>query len=258
MTTASTRGAGSVRRQAARGRRSLRSLVRQLLLVDACNRAVFACRFFWFVRVCHRLREHVDGEGVIARPYSMGMLTRGRTSNRPLRLIRPLSVLDHVSKDARVLSIGCRFETELLYLVGHGFAPGRIRGMDMISYSPWVDVGNMHSMPYATGSWDVVILGWVLAYSDEPERAAAEILRVVADHGVVAIGVSYYPEARLRELDRQGSLVGGIQTRIQTVDAILALFGGSVDEVFFRHDAADPGAEGVCCVIFSVRKEERG
>jgi SAM-dependent methyltransferase len=241
----------------ARWRRGAARSLRELLLVDGINRLVFAARFLWFVRGKAALRQSADDRAVIAGEYSLGMLKKGKTSNRPLRLIRPLSVIDHVSKDARVLSVGCRFETELLYLIGHGFRADRVRGLDMISYSPWVDVGNMHDMPYEDDSWDVAILGWVLPYSDEPERAAAEVTRVLVDGGVVAVGLSWYPERELRRLDAAGTLVGGVETRIQTVDQILGVFGNHVDEVIFRHDAVDPEAEGVCMVIFTIKKDAK-
>jgi SAM-dependent methyltransferase len=237
-----------------RARRAAATFARQLLLVDRFNRLVFSSRFLWYLRVRRAMRVHADETAVVAHRYSIEMLRRGKTSNRPLRLIRPLSVIDAVPKDGRVLSVGCRYETELLYLVAHGFSPRNVRGLDMISYSPWIDVGNMHEMPYADSTWDAVILGWVLAYSDAPARAAEEALRVCRDRGVIAVAVSYYPQHHLDDLAAAGTIVGSASGRIQTVDAILGLFGDAVDDVFFRHDAPDPDREGACAVVFSVKK----
>lgn len=236
--------------------RALRLTVRQLLLVEHFNNLVFRLRFFWYVRVLRRVRTYGAEDHVLAAKYSVKMLLEGRTSHRPLRLVRPLSVLDHVDRrSARVLSIGCRFETELLYLVGHGFEPGNVRGLDMISYSPWVDVGNMHDLPYPADSQDVVLLGWVLPYSDDQPRAAAEVIRVCRDRAVVAIGLSYYPRGAV--VNPAGGEVRVESGRIQTVDGLLGLFGDAVGSVFFRHDAADPGHEGVCAVLFEIRKPGR-
>ncbi len=231
----------------------MRRVTRQLLLVEHINLLVFQLRFFWFVRVRRSVRTHQAEDHVLAANYSVEMLLKGRTSHRPLRLIRPLSVLDHVDKaTARVLSIGCRFETELLYLIGHGFDSARIRGLDMVSYSPWVDVGNMHALPYGADSWDVVILGWVLPYSDDQPQAASEVIRVCRDGGVVAIGLSYYPAGSV--VNPAGGEVRVTTGRIQTVDGLLALFGDHVGQVFFRHDAVDPTSEGICAVLFEIRK----
>ncbi len=224
------------------------------MMMPAANRLVFKLRFFWFVHVIKKIKVFEDENSVLAPNYSLDMLKRGTTSDRPLRLIRPLSVIDHLSKSARVLSVGCRFETELLYLVGYGFRADRVRGFDMISYSPWVDCGNMHAMPYEDNSWDAVILGWVMTYSDNPKQAAQEVMRVARDGALIAIGVSYYPLEAMTK-DR---LAGGDErfrdNRLQTVRQYLDLFGENVKTVFFQHDAADARREGVCSLIFQISK----
>ena len=92
------------------------------------------------------------------------------------------------AREMSVLSIGPRTEMELLSLVAQGFDPDKIRGLDLISYSPWIDLGNMHYMPYKDNAFDVVISGWVLGYSDNPELACQEMLRVSKDEGIIAIG----------------------------------------------------------------------
>jgi hypothetical protein len=225
----------------------------QLLLIESVNKFVFQVRFLWYVRILRTIRTYEREDHVMAAKYSIDMLLDGRTSHRPIRLLRPLSVLDHVNpSSAKVLSIGCRFETELLYLVGHGFRRENVRGLDMISYSPWVDVGNMHALPYDDSSWDVVILGWVLPYSDDQARASSEVMRVCKDRAIVAIGLTYYPESTAVNLV---SVDPRFRTsRIQTVSGLLSLFGESVGRVLFSHDAAYTDREGVCAVLFEVRK----
>jgi SAM-dependent methyltransferase len=236
----------------------IKKLANQTMMIPAANRLVFKLRFFWFVYVLKRIKVFGEDNSVLANNYSLDMLKKGTTSDRPLRLIRPLSVIDHLSKSARVLSVGCRFETELLYLVGYGFRADSVRGFDMISYSPWVDCGNMHAMPYEDNSWDAVILGWVMTYSDDVHLAAREVIRVARNGAVIAIGVSYYPLDQLTK-DR---LAGGDERfrdkRLQTVKQYLELFGENVKRVFFQHDAADPGKDGVCSLIFQIQKPVAG
>lgn len=222
-----------------------------LLRVEAVNRIVFRIRFIYFVYLGRRIRVSPDQQGVIRPEYSIDMLRRAITSDRPLRLIRPLSVIDGVKPaSAEVLSVGCRFETELLYLLGYGFR--RVRGLDLIAYSPWVDVGNMHAMPYANDAWDVVILGWVLSYSETPEAAVREIVRVTRRGGIVAVAVSYYSRSWLEEAERTGRLVG-TKERVQSVEGILRLFDGHVDHVYFSHEPSQD-VESYCAAIFSIRK----
>jgi SAM-dependent methyltransferase len=222
------------------------------LRIEAINRLVFRLRFIYFVGVKRQVRVAEDLRGVVRPEYSISMLRRGVTSDRPLRLIRPLSVIDALDpRTAKVLSVGCRFETELLYLRAYGFR--LVEGLDLVAYSPWVHVGNMHDMPYPANTWDAVVLGWVLSYSDIPSRAAAEVVRVTRDRGIVAAAVAYYPESKLRALAEAGTLVGG-RVRLQTVKAILDLFEGHVRNIYFAHDAPDKDVESYCAVIFSIRK----
>jgi SAM-dependent methyltransferase len=224
-----------------------------LLKVESINRLAFRLRFFFYVRIRRQVRVYSDERAVINQAYSNLMLQRGVTSDRPLRLIRPLSVIDGIDKRrAKVLSIGCRYETELLYLIGYGFR--NVRGLDMISYSPWVDLGNMHSLAYPANSWDAVLLGWVISYSEQPQLAASEVARVTRNGGLIAVGVSYYPPAQLEEAERKGTIIGKKEGRIQTVDAILRLFDPFVNRVYYSHDAPSPDVESYCGVVFSIRK----
>ncbi len=224
------------------------------LRVPIVNRLIFAIRFFYLVRLRSNLSSHVDRSLTFNPDYSRRMLLKGRTSDRPLSLIRPLSSIPGV-ENSRVLSIGSRYETELLYLVGYGFNPRRIRGLDLFSYSPWVDSGNMHSMPYENNSFDIVLLGWIISYSTTPVKLAEEVIRVISDRGIVAVGVSFYSESFVRNHIESGlPAIGDFATRLQTTDAILGVFGRWVDRVYFRYDPPHDSQESKCLVIFSVKK----
>ncbi|MGH8544121.1 MAG: class I SAM-dependent methyltransferase [Gammaproteobacteria bacterium] len=235
-------------------RKGLMRRIYELLKVRAVCETTFRLRFLYFTRVKRSLRSFEDFKGVLGHTHNLRALSTGRTSHRILKLIQPLAVIDKLVAESRILVIGCRFETDLLYLVGYGFAPANVRGLDMLSYSPWVDLGNMHNLPYIDDNWDAVVLGWTLAYSSEPERAASEIVRVTRDGGLVAIAVSYYPRNRLDEMERQGTLIGENMKRIQTARQMFDLFAPYVDRVYFNHDVSDPSKDGHCMVIFSVNK----
>jgi SAM-dependent methyltransferase len=162
----------------------------------------------------------------------------------------PMSVIDRLDEHSRILAIGVRYETDLLYLSAYGFSNSR--GLDLFSYSPWVDLGNMHELPYQDNSYDGVLMGWTLAYSDDPERVASEIIRVVVNGGIVALSNTYYPKATINDFFEQGNQMGLINRR-QTVDSILELFNGYIENVYFRHDP-NPEKQGACLVIFSLSK----
>jgi hypothetical protein len=224
------------------------------LRVPIVNRCIFALRFFYYVRVRNRLVTNPDDSATFDPVYSKKMLLQGNTSDRPLSLIRPLSSIPHVEK-GRVLSVGSRYETELLYLVGYGFDSKRIRGLDLFSYSPWIDSGNMHNMPYPDRSFDVIVLGWIVSYSQRPKKLAEEVMRVIADEGVIAIGVSYYSDDFVKAKISSGqNVIGDFESRLQTTSELLELFNPWVTQVIFRYDPPKETAESRCLVVFSVKK----
>jgi len=178
--------------------------------------------------------------------------------SRSLQLIRPLVSIDKVRCDIenqKVLTIGSRSEGEIFNLIGHGFCGRNICGLDLISYSPYIKVGDMHEMPFADSRFDVVILGWVLAYSDNRKRAAQEVIRVVNDGGLVAVGIEYHPKRNEEIIEEIGYLPGSVE-RILSLADISMLFAGYIDQIYFSHPIAR-GLErrlGQLILIFSIKK----
>lgn len=235
----------------------LARVARQFLLVDRVRLIVGTARYLWYVRVRRQLRTlSEDQPGVTERTVFHNLLgLADRAVVRSSKLVRPLSALETLGPDARVLSIGPRTEGELLNLVGHGFRPEYIRGVDLISYSPWVDLGNMHSLPYPDSSFDATIMSFVLSYSDQRELAAAEMVRVTRPGGVIAVGVEWNPLTDEEICDRYGYTVGTGE-RITSVEQMLGYFGDHVGHVYYHHHVHPSHRDRVnsMCVIFEVRK----
>lgn len=170
---------------------------------------------------------------------------------RTLRLINPLSSIQDVYTGAagmKVLSIGPRTEMELLHLVAIGFQPGNITGVDLISTSPWIDLGDMHALPYPDRAFDVVISGWVLGYSKDPQAAVDEMARVTRDGGLVAVGCTYNPDAAALEYtDPAARIQGRIFRRVAELKE---LFGPRLGPVYFQYE---PEAEEKSVVMLIGR-----
>ena len=182
--------------------------------------------------------------------YNYSALLQFSSVERTNRLIRPLCAIDKIffkAHEMSVLSIGPRTEMELLSLVAQGFDPDKIRGLDLISYSPWIDIGDMHCMPYNDNTFDVVISGWVLGYSDNPELACQEMLRVSKDDCIIAIGSTYIPKKQRKKEDEGRFL--------PKVDELLLIFGDAVKNVYIRHDPESDDVIGRTIVIFDVCKK---
>lgn len=232
-------------------------VVRQSLMVDRIRLVVALARFLWFVRLHGQLRTLSEEDlGVTERTIAHNLLgLKDLGVPRSSKLVRPLSVIETLTPDSKILSIGPRTEGELLNLVGHGFRPRNIRGVDLISYSPWVDLGNMHDLPYPDDSFDASIMSFVLAYSSERNRAVEEMVRVTRNEGLVAIGVEWNPLSDEELKARHGYTVGA-STRIESAQELLDLAGDHVAHVYFHHPVHPSHLQRInsICVIFELRK----
>jgi hypothetical protein len=232
----------------------------QLLRVDAIRYWVALTRYLFFTFVLRRLRTlDLDSKsiGVNTVLHNLKNLKALRSLSvaRSHQLIRPLSVVQCLGRNTSVLSVGPRSEGELLNLASFGFRPRNIRGLDLISYSKWIDLGDMHNMPYRDNAWDAVILGWCLAYSDNRPRAAREVIRVAKDGAVIAVGVEYNPFSS-DELSQQLGYEVCDRVRMISVQDVLDLFAPHVDHVYFAQDVPALRRDQIneILVIFSLKK----
>lgn len=227
----------------------VRHTAHQLLHIDVVRFLVARARFVWFTRVRRSLRTLERSDAVAEHTVSHNLKgLRDLAVVRSLLLVRPLSVLEHLPPDADILVIGPRTEGELLALLAHGFDRAHIKAVDLISYSPWIELGDMHDLPYEDDSFDAVVCGWVLAYSEERERAAQEILRVARPGATVAIGVEWNPKSD-EEIRLEAGYHPGSSERVTSTDEILALFGAEVESVLVRQDAPAGGSDTRSLVV---------
>ncbi len=206
-----------------------------------------------------RLRNHIieyNKDGI------MGMWAL----NRPSLLIWPLVSIDYLRMQMpsiQVLSIGPRAEAELFMLVSIGFNIRNIKALDLVSYSPSVDVGDMHDMPYEENSFDVIILGWVIAYSNDHLKVAQEVMRVAKPGAVVAIGCEYNPNPAAQEDAKSSVKIDNPLDEnevdpnyyLWTTKRIHDLFGDRIDRIYFNHDVHEKFKHlaGGCISIFSLK-----
>jgi len=246
-------------------RRHVRLLYQSVHLLPHYQRLVGRLRMFWYIKLRRRL-SIVQSDRAFAATIDHNLKSLRYFNQRTEALIRPLSVIETLGPESRLLIVGPRNEGDLFAAIGYGFSPKNVRGLDLISYSPMIDIGDMHQTPYADDSFDAIVVGWTLSYSSDPQSFATEMLRIVRDGGILAIGVEY---SELTEEDTI-ALVGyrideedKLPKRINSTADILSLFGDHVAHVFFDHDAPNKRSHtraglienaSAVCVIFSVRK----
>jgi hypothetical protein len=182
-------------------------------------------------------------------------------SFRPFGLLGPLVAMDQVLFNidkCRVLIIGPRTEAEILWYISMGFSAQNIHGLDLFSYSDFIETGDMHQLGYSDNSFDIVVFSWVLGYSKNQKKAIAEATRVVKDAGLIAIGEQWDPtqaeDISQKMLETRGYGLEGTVTR--AASDLITLFDGSTVTPRFINEPLPSQKErvGHISVIVQVSK----
>ncbi len=224
--------------RAIRRERPLRTLRTRMLVAFPWE--VGYLRFLWFTRCATKPAQAYEtpDEGTKETEYSASYLTRYAPDRRVEWTLFLLASIPDCEKDS-LLILGPRYEPELLMAQGLGWAREGIRGLDTFSYSPSIDVGDMHSMPYDDERFASIICGWTLSYSDRPDVAAAEMTRVLRPGGYLIVSMQKVAPDHVEVL--QGVLKG--EHRIQTLAQLDALYAG-LDRVAGFEPTVALGGEG--------------
>jgi len=122
-------------------------------------------------------------------------------------------------KNLKVLSIGPRAEGEIFNLFAHGFELNNITGLDLFSYSPYIKLGDMHKLEFKDEEFDIVLMGWCLAYSNNKKVALSEVKRVMSKDGLVMIGYSVNREKTDQDqINERGYLIASPYNQIKSMD----------------------------------------
>ncbi len=184
--------------------------------------------------------QTVDSGQSVGEPLKHNLKSLDDFSNHRIeRLIQTLSVIESARNARLILLIGPRNENDLLNASAYFDLPLEcFPGLDLISYSRLIDLGDMHAMPYDNNHFDVVICGWTMSYSNQPPILANEMIRVCKPGGLIAIDVEYssLTESDYEQLLGYSLAIPGME-RINSVAQIHELFSPSLAEVFLSDDA---------------------
>ena len=239
-----------------------------LLDIKIINQVVFKVRFYFFIFLKGLKKSKFINTNSFDIDRSESKLMYGKTNHiRPKWTREPLLGISNKAS-LKVLSIGTRYETEILYLLSAGFRD--IRGLDTFSYSPYIDIGDMHEMPYQDNTFDVIIAGWIIPYSRQPEIVRDEIIRVSKNGSIISLGVSSYTEERYlyiisgkKNEDSPHSNINvesiSFKEYLQTVEQFRVLFGKNVNiELFTKNPyittAHYDSNKDHCIYCFEVKK----
>lgn len=242
----------------------IKSLSRINFIIEPTIRHYIVYARAWILINAFKKLRTLEGADVVKANIMHNMKSIYGVNNRMNLLIYPLSVIETLDRNARILVIGPRNENDLLSLIGLGFKRENVIGLDLISYSSQIVLGDMHQIPFPDDHFDAVICGWTISYSTNPTLAAKEMTRVTRPAGLIAIGVEYSnmgPKDEKKLLGYELQEFDKIGRRLNSTADFRTLFASQLDHVYFEHDAprrVSHTAEGLVdrvsnvAIIFSI------
>lgn len=241
---------------------SVQNDLASFLVVDEVRQIIAETRLNYYrqvgIEVSFAEKYDTDAVAEMTIPHNLVGLS-DLAASRSHFLLRPLMSVSEVfharfNKEL-FLSIGPRSEGEILNMIGYGIPIEQIRALDLLSYSPWVDRGDMHEMPYADDTFSVVILGFVLGYSKNPKKLVKELSRVCKNNAIIAIGNEYNPKTN-EELRQEAGYDVWEVMRYNSAQEIIDLFSDITDKVIFETEPPTQyrNSSGGMGVILRIKK----
>ena len=145
-----------------------------------------------------------------------------------------------------MLCVGCRNGLELDAFRERGLAD--VRGIDIFSQRPDIEVMDMHAMTFADDSFDVVYSSHSLEHSHDVDRVAAELVRVARADGVLAVEVP---------VRHKGSAADVVV--FDGIDHLQRVFAAAVGELLVReeeppHSERNDQGSDIARLVFRVAK----
>lgn len=111
-------------------------------------------------------------------------------------LIYPLVAYYRKNRESiKVLVVGCRTEDDIFWLRSYGFTD--TYGFDLFSYSKNILIGDIHNTGFEKGTYDVVLLGWMISYTKDPGLVFKECKRILKEDGLLGVGLDHNPKQKV-------------------------------------------------------------
>ncbi len=138
-------------------------------------------------------------------------------------------------KNLKLLSIGPRSEGEIFNLFAQGFEFKNIASIDLFSYSPLIQLGDMHKLDFDHEEFDIVLMGWCLAYSNDKEKVLSEVKKVLKPNGIMVIGHTVLSSPDNEILEKRGYLVASPFVKINSLDDLDSLSNIAGFKMFYSN-----------------------
>jgi len=159
-------------------------------------------------------------------------------------LLYPIAALLRDYDSANLLIVGPRSEDDIFWAKSLGIK--NTMGLDLFSYSDFIQIGDIHSTDFADNSFDAILLGWMINYSSNPNKVIQECKRLIKPNGYLGIGIQSDPAQR--DTGISPPRVNSLNSPPDLVDLVN-------EEVVFIHDLKlDVPYE--CAVILKIDKKQ--
>ena len=188
--------------------------------------------------------------------YFLGIGTNvaGYKSNMLLAVIDSIYSATFINKNSiDLLIIGPRTEGEIFLCQSFGYLKDKIDAIDLFSYSPLIRLGDMHDIPAKDSSYNLVLCGWVLAYSDNKKLAISEIIRVCKDQAYICIGASYLAKSSHEQFLERGYIIGS-SDKFYNSDDILTFFDGYNYDIVYNVNSVKTLKHSQILLIIKINK----
>lgn len=219
----------------------MKFIIRKLLINQRIRNIFCFIRAFYFCKIKKKMRNYVEisedtwkntldsnkrailDENINLPAYpkrktffDLGISHSGGKSNWLLKAIET-KYFKKEYKKLKILSIGPRSEGEIFNLFANGFELKNIAGIDIFSYSPLIQLSDMHNIKLEDNKFDIVLMGWCLAYSNNKVKAINEAKRVLKKDGSLIIGYSVSSKSDQDIINERGYLVGSPYNKITSM-----------------------------------------
>ena len=173
------------------------------------------------------LEKNLNFRSQLFNLKKFGTSLRNFSGGRISILLNQLPSFDYIKKDEiKTLIIGPRTEGDIYQALLSGIKKENLFAIDLFTYSPFITLGDMHNIPFKDNTFDLILSGWTLTYSEDNKKAIDEIIRVSKNNCLVGIGYTF-------------KYVHFHQDRIINSEKLFSLFGDSLKDVHFKYHPND-------------------
>jgi SAM-dependent methyltransferase len=115
------------------------------------------------------------------------------TMKRMDRLLSIANTFEFLNNNSNFLIIGPRTESDIFKLKYY-FPFCKIHSIDLISYSPLIELQDAHNTNFLDNYFDCIISGWVIKYSHNKKKMLNEMVRITKNGGIIILGFEFLSE----------------------------------------------------------------